>query len=311
VFAALLCVSPALAQETDVPPGPITVIIPTAVGGNPDVVTRIIGNVITEKLARPILVEPRLGAAGLVAAQYVARARPDGQTLLLVTGAHPILTTVHKDAGFDAVSDFAFISTLTMFPFVISVRSDHPAKSFQELIALSKRDPGKYAFTSTGVGSTLHLTGELINRAFNVGWRHVPYKGGTTALGDVVIGRVDISIETPTVVQAFVKSGKVRPLAVSSAGPSPVLPEVPGVGQFSPGFDVNSYLGVAAPARTPAAIVRRLNKEIVAAMEQEPVRQRLAVAGIPRSSTPEEFTALVSRDFERWRKLVPTLKLQQ
>jgi tripartite-type tricarboxylate transporter receptor subunit TctC len=244
-----------------------------------------------------------------VAAQYVAKAKPDGQTLLLVTGAHPILPSIHQGAGFHAVSDFAFVSTLTMFPFVISVRADHPAKSFQELIGLSRRSPGKFAFTSTGVGSTLHLTGELINRAFNVDWRHVPYKGGATALGDVVTGRVDVSIETPAVARAFVQSGKIRPLAVSSAGPSPLLPAVPGVGQYSPGFDVNSYLGVAAPARTPDAIVRRLNKEIVAAMEQEPIRKRLSVAGTPRSSTPEAFTALVSRDFERWKKLVPTLKL--
>ena len=309
-FAALLAF-PAAAQESDVPPGPITVIIPTAVGGNPDIVTRVIGNAIADKLGRPILVEPRLGAAGLVAAQYVAKAKPDGQTLLLVTGAHPILPTIHKSAGFDAVSDFAFISTLTMFPFVISVRADHPARSFQDLIGLSKQNPGKFAFTSTGVGSTLHLTGELINRAFNVDWRHVPYKGGTTALGDVVTGRVDVSIETPAVAQAFIKSGKIRPLAVSSAGASPLLPAVHGVGQFSSGFDVNSYLGVAAPARTPSAIVKRLNREIVAAMEQEAIKQRLSVAGTPRSSTPEEFTALVSRDFDRWRKLVPTLKLEQ
>ncbi len=311
VSLALLQAFPVQAQEADVPPGPITVIIPTAVGGNPDIVTRVIGNAIADSLGRPILVEPKLGAAGLVAAQYVAKAKPDGQTLLLVTGAHPILPSIHKSAGFDAVSDFAFISTITLFPFVISVRADHPAKSFQELIGLSKQNPGRYAFTSTGVGSTLHLTGELINRAFNVDWRHVPYKGGTTALGDVISGRVDISIETPAVAQAFVKGGKVRPLAVSSAGPSPLLPAVPGVGQFSPGFDVNSYLGVAAPAKTPAAIIRRLNREIVAAMEQDLIKQRLSVAGTPRSSTPEEFTALVSRDFDRWRKLVPTLKLEQ
>ena len=308
---ALLQVFPVKAQETEVPPGPITVIIPTAVGGNPDIVTRVIGNAIADSLGRPILVEPKLGAAGLVAAQYVAKARPDGQTLLLVTGAHPILPAIHKNAGFDAVSDFAFISTLTLFPFVISVRADHPAQSFQDLIALSKQNPGKYAFTSTGVGSTLHLTGELINRAFNVDWRHVPYKGGTTALGDVVSGRVDISIETPAVAQSFVQGGRIRPLAVSSAGASPLLPAVPGIGQFSPGFDVNSYLGVAAPARTPAAIVRRLNREIVAAMGQELIRQRLSVAGTPHSSTPEEFTALVTRDFERWSKLVPSLKLEQ
>ena len=310
-FVALLHAFPASAQETDVPPGPITVVIPTAVGGNPDIVTRIIGSAITNNLGRAILVEPKLGAAGLMAAQYVAKAKPDGQTLLLVTGAHPILPTVHKSAGFDAVSDFAFISTLTLFPFVISVQADHPAKSFQELIGLSKQYPGKYAFTSTGVGSTLHLTGELINKAFDVDWRHVPYKGGTTALGDVITGRVDVSVETPTVVLPFIKSGKVRALAVSSAGPTPLLPGVPGIGQFSPGFDVNSYLGIAAPAKTPGAIVRRLNKEIVSALEQEVVRQRLTVAGTPRSSTPEEFTALVSRDFDRWRKLVPALKLEQ
>jgi tripartite-type tricarboxylate transporter receptor subunit TctC len=302
--------SPAWAQAA-MPPGPWSIIIPAAVGGQSDVVARLVGNKMAESLGRPLVVEAKAGAGGLFSGQYVARAQPNGSTLLFVTGAHSILPGIHRATiNFDAVKDFEFISTISTVSFIVSAAPGFSAKTFPQLIEMSKSAPGTITYSTVGVGSTLHLIGELLQKRFGVKWTHVPYKGASTGLMDVAAERVSIAIDTPVTTLPLVQNGTLRPLAVSQEPRMPQLPDVPAVSEFSAGLNVGSYLGLAAPARTPRPIVDLLNGAMVAAVADPTVQQRLiAIGSTPQSSTPEGFTQRVARDVERWTELITELNI--
>jgi tripartite-type tricarboxylate transporter receptor subunit TctC len=302
---------PATAQSAGLPPGPISIALPTAAGGQADVVGRLVGQRMSEILSRPVLMEPKPGAGGLFAGQFVANAEPNGSTLLFVTGAHSILPGIHrKTIKFDAVKDFAFISTISTVSFIVSVAPDHPAKSFADLIDMSKKNANSISFSSVGVGSTHHLIGELIQRSYGVKWTHVPYKGGTAGPLDVSAGRVSVAIDTVLTTLPLLQGGKLRALAVSQKPRVPQLPDVPAISELPPGVDTGSYLGLAAPARTPREIIDVLNKAIVAALNDATVQERLRTIGNnPQSSSPEEFTRRVTGDVARWTKLIIDLDI--
>jgi tripartite-type tricarboxylate transporter receptor subunit TctC len=258
--------APAWAQAA-MPPGPWSIIIPAAVSGQSDVVARLVGNKMAESLGRPLLVEAKAGAGGLFSEQYVARAQPNGSTLLFVTGAHSILPGIHRATiNFDAVKDFEFISTISTVLFIISAAPGFSAKTFPQLIEMSKSAPGTITYSTVGVGSTHHLIGELLQKRFGVKWTHVPYKGASTGLMDVAAERVSIAIDTPVTTLPLVQNGTLRPLAVSQEPRMPQLPDLPAVSEFSAGLNVGTYLGLAAPARTPRPIVDLLNGAMVAAV---------------------------------------------
>lgn len=295
----------------DLPSGPIRIALPTASGGQADTIGRLIGDRVGPAIDRTFIMEPRPGAGGLIAGEYVARAAPDGNTLLFVTGGHTILPGIYaKTIKFDAVKDFAFVCQLTEASFAIAVGADHPAKSFNDILEMSRRNPGKITFSSTGVGSTQHLIGEVTKRRFGVEWTHVPYAGGAMPLNDVMTGRVDMSIDSMLTISPLAQSGKMRAIAVTSAGRQPLLPETQSFGELSPGFSVGTILGLAAPAKTPPAIVARLNREIAAAVNTEPVKERMrAMGNIAKAGTPEEFTATVAEYVARWTGVIAELGL--
>ena len=309
--AALAPMAPAIvrAQASDLPAGPIRVMLPTLHGGQADTLGRLIGDRVGPAIDRSFVMEPRAGAGGLIAGEYVARAVPDGNTLLFVTGGHTTLPGLYaRSIKFDAVKDFAFICQISESSFAIAVAPEHPAKSFAHLLELSKQDPGKITFSSTGAGSTQHLIGEVCQERFGVKWTHVPYPGGAGPVNDVIGGRVDMSINSMLTLAPLVNGGKMRALAVSSLERDPLLPSTPSFGEISPGFFVGTILGLAAPARTPRPIIERLNREIAKVVNTEAVQDRLRImANKPKAGTPEEFTATVAQYVERWTGVIQKL----
>jgi tripartite-type tricarboxylate transporter receptor subunit TctC len=297
------------AQASDLPAGPIRVILPTLHGGQADTLGRLIGDRVGPAIDRSFVMEPRAGAGGLIAGEYVARATPDGNTLLFVTGGHTTLPGLYKRTiKFDAVKDFAFVCQISESSFAIAVAPDHPIKSFAHLLELSKADPGKITFSSTGVGSTQHLIGEVCQERFGVNWTHVPYPGGAGPVNDVIGGRVDMAINSMLTLAPLVNGGTLRALAVSSLERDPLLPSTPSFGEISPGFFVGTILGLAAPAGTPRPIVERLNREIAKVVNTEVMRERLAtMANKAKAGTPEEFTAIVAEYVARWTGVIDKL----
>jgi tripartite-type tricarboxylate transporter receptor subunit TctC len=309
--AAFVPAAPAIlrAQASDLPSGPIRVILPTLHGGQADTLGRLIGDRVGPAIDRSFVMEPRAGAGGLIAGEYVARAAPDGNTLLFVTGGHTTLPGLYKRSiKFDAVKDFAFVCQISESSFALAVAPGHPAKSFAELLEMSKKDPGKTTFSSTGVGSTQHLIGEVCQERFGVKWTHVPYPGGSGPINDVIGGRVDVAINSMLSIAPLVEGGKLRALAVSSVQRDPLLPSTPSFGEISPGFFVGTILGLAAPAKTPRPIVDRLNREIAKVVNTDAMRERLAkMANRARAGTPDEFTATVAQYVERWSGVIEKL----
>ena len=309
--AAFVPMAPTIlcAQVPDLPSGPIRVILPTLHGGQADTLGRLIGDRVGPAIDRSFVMEPRAGAGGLIAGEYVARAVPDGNTLLFVTGGHTTLPGLYKNSiKFDAVKDFAFVCQISESSFAIAVAPEHPAKSFAHLLELSKKEPGRYTFSSTGVGSTQHLIGEVCQERFGVKWTHVPYPGGAGPVNDVIGGRVDMSINSMLTLAPLVSAGTLRGLATSSLERDALLPDTPSFGEISPGFFVGTILGLAAPARTPRPIVERLNREIARVVNTDAMRERLAtMANKARAGIPEDFTETVAQYVARWNGVIEKL----
>jgi len=309
--AAFVPMAPTIlcAQVPDLPSGPIRVILPTLHGGQADTLGRLIGDRVGPAIDRSFVMEPRAGAGGLIAGEYVARAVPDGNTLLFVTGGHTTLPGLYKSSiKFDAVKDFAFVCQISESSFAIAVAPEHPAKSFAHLLELSKKEPGRYTFSSTGVGSTQHLIGEVCQERFGVKWTHVPYPGGAGPVNDVIGGRVDMSINSMLTLAPLVSAGTLRGLATSSLERDALLPDTPSFGEISPGFFVGTILGLAAPARTPRPIVERLNREIAKVVNTDTMRERLAtMANKARAGSPEDFTETVAQYVARWNGVIEKL----
>ena len=309
--AAFVPMAPTIlcAQVPDLPSGPIRVILPTLHGGQADTLGRLIGDRVGPAIDRSFVMEPRAGAGGLIAGEYVARAVPDGNTLLFVTGGHTTLPGLYKNSiKFDAVKDFAFVCQISESSFAIAVAPEHPAKSFAHLLELSKKEPGRYTFSSTGVGSTQHLIGEVCQERFGVKWTHVPYPGGAGPVNDVIGGRVDMSINSMLTLAPLVSAGTLRGLATSSLERDALLPDTPSFGEISPGFFVGTILGLAAPARTPRPIVERLNREIARVVNTDAMRERLAtMANKARAGSPEDFAETVAQYVARWNGVIEKL----
>ncbi|SEK12553.1 Tripartite-type tricarboxylate transporter, receptor component TctC [Variovorax sp. OK605] len=285
------------------PAKPVQLIHGFGAGGNADVVARLVAQKLQEPLRQPVVVDIKSGAGGIIASNFVAKAAPDGCTLAMLTGAHTVSAALRKDLPYDAVKDFAFISTVSSFPFVIAVRAEHPARTLAELLDIARK--GKVSFSSVGVGSTQHMVGELLGAAAGVQLLHVPYRGGGAPVQAVIAGDVDVLADTLTVATPHIQSGRLRALAVTSAAPWPSLPGVPSASATLPGFEVRSWLGLAAPAHTPDAIVQRLNAQVRQLLQQPDVQKVLANAGSAASpSSPLAMQEMVRAEIERWRDVV-------
>ena len=302
--AALLLYSmAAIAQEY--PAKPIRIVVPFTPGGATDVVTRIVAQKLSEQFARQVVTDNRGGAGGIVGVEVVAKAAPDGYTLVMGTsGTHAINVSLYPKLSYDPVKDFAPITRASLLPSMIVVHPSVPARNVRELIALAKKNPGQLTYASSG--SAQYLTGALFTSMAHIEMVHVPYKGGGQALPAQLGGEVALSFSTVVSSLPHVTSGRLRGLAVTSAKRTPAAPDFPTVAESGlPGYEAVSWYGLFAPAGTPRDIVVRLNAETVRALKLPDVRQLMLAQGAePVSDTPEQFAALVRADIAKWGEVV-------
>ncbi|MEO5738541.1 MAG: tripartite tricarboxylate transporter substrate binding protein [Variovorax sp.] len=309
--AAGCVLTPAALAQDKYPSRPIQLTHGFGAGGNADVVSRLFAQKMQDTLKQPVVVDIKSGAGGAIASDYVAKSKPDGYNLVMLTGAHTVSAALRKSLPFDSVRDFSFISTVTSFPFLIAVRAEHPARNLQDLLTLAAKKPDGVTFTSVGVGSTQHMVGELLGATGNVKLLHVPYRGGGAPVQAVIAGDVDVLADTLTVASPHIKSGRLRALAVTSMHPWPSMPEIPPVASVLKGFEIRSWLGLAAAAGTPTDIVDLLNKAVRVTAEDPAIKTSLFNLGSERApSSPVQMAALVEREIERWRSVMAKAGIQ-
>jgi tripartite-type tricarboxylate transporter receptor subunit TctC len=295
---------PARAQAF--PDRPLKIVQGFAPGGNADTIARLVGAEMQKGLGQTVVVETMTGAGGAIASAAVARAKPDGHTVLLATGGHVVAAVMSAKPTYRAAADFEAVSTITFFPFLIVVPADSKYASLSALLTAARAAPGTVGFGSAGVGSTHHLAGELLARQSGAPLLHVPYRGDSASLTGLLSGDAACMIAPPTAVIGQIRAGKVRALA--STGPQrwPGLPEVPTVAeQGVAGYDVRSWAGLLVPAGTPRPIVERLHAETQKALQEPAVRQKLVdIGGEARGSTPDEMKAMLLAETDKWSRLV-------
>ena len=311
VLSSMAALATPLAQSQAWPSKPIQLVHGFGAGGNADVIARLVAQKLQDQIGRPVVVEIKSGAGGMIATNAVAKSEPDGHTLVMLTGAHTVSAALRRTLPYHPVNDFSFISTVTTFPFVVAVRADHPARQLADLLQMARAASGKISYSSVGVGSTQHLVGELLAGSAGVQLLHVPYRGGGAPVQSVMAGEVDLLIDTPTVALPHVQAGKLRALGVTSAAPWPTLPGVVPVAQTLPQFEVRSWLGLAGPAGLPTAIVQQLNAEVKTLLQRPDVMQTLTLAGSAASySTPQSMQDMVHNDIARWRSVIARRNIQ-
>ena len=294
-----------IARAEAYPTRPVRWIIGYPPGGSADITARLMGQWLSERLGQPFVIESRPGAGTNIATETVVRAPPDGYTLLLVAPANAINATLYDKLSYDFIRDIAPVAGLIRFPNVIVVNSSVPAKTVPELIAYAKANPGKLNMASSGNGSTIHVSGELFKMMTGINMVHVPYRGGAPALIDMISGQVQVMFDNLPTSIAFIRSGKLRPLAVTTTTRSELLPDLPTVADFVPNYEASAWYGVGVPKGTPHEIIDKLNKEINAILVDPKVKARLAELGawaILGSSA--DFGKLVADETEKWAKVV-------
>jgi tripartite-type tricarboxylate transporter receptor subunit TctC len=306
-----LCFAPALALAQSYPTKPVRIVLPFGPGGIADITTRTIAPKLGEGLGQQVVVENLPGAGGIRAAETVARADPDGHTLLLLTNGNAVSQALFKSLPYDPVNDFAMISTVGFFSMVIVTRPESPAKTLQDAIAMAKSNPGKMNIGTITPGGTQHLAGELFRATAGIDALVVPHK--TT--GEVIVaarnGNVDLAVDFIAPLLSSIKSGALRPLAVTAGKRFPGLPDVPTVIEAGvPGYDVASWNAMAAPAKTPRAVIDRLNQELRKAIAAPEVQKRFGELGVDaRTSTPEELRQFFIAESQRWTRVVEAAKI--
>jgi tripartite-type tricarboxylate transporter receptor subunit TctC len=296
---------PRAASALTYPAQPVRIVVGFAPGGTTDVVARLIGQYLSERLGQPFIVENRPGAGTNIATEEVLHARPDGYTLLLVTVSNAINASLFKDISFNFLRDGAPVAGVMQVPNVVVVNPAVPVKTLPEFIAYAKANPGKIAMASGGVGSSSHMSGELFCMMAGIDLIHVPYRGEAPALTDMVSGQTQVMFDLLSAAIGFIRDGKLRPLAVTSATRSQTLPDLPAVAEFLPGYEATSFEGLAAPKGTPDEIVALLNKEVNAALADATFTARLIdLGGQLLPGAPGDFGKLVAGDTEKWAKVI-------
>lgn len=300
-----------MAAAQNYPDRPITLSHGFGAGGNADVIARILAGPMSEGLGQTVIVEPRVGAGGMIAADRAAKARPDGYTLIILPGGHAISAGMYKSLPFHPVDDFAMISMLTSFPFVMAVRKEHRFRTLADLVAEAKTKPGAVTFGSAGIGSGQHLSGELLGSLAGIQLTHVAYKGGTAPLTDVLSGQIDFFVDTLTVVTPQLDAGVIRGLAVTSPKEWRSLPGMAPVAATVPGYEVFSWLGIATGKGVPRPIVDRLNREVRRVLALPAVRQKIEQMGNEVTPTsPEEMRNFVAAEVQKWTKVIRDAKVE-
>ena len=306
VFAVLVfAATAAIAQPY--PSKPTRMIVPYPPGGSADILARAIGAKVGEGLGQPVVIDNRPGAGTIIGTEATAKSAPDGYTFMLGTvSSHAINPALNPKLPFDPVKDFTPLALVASIPFAMIVHPSVPAKSVQEFVALAKARPGQINYSSAGNGTSNHLAGELLKSMAGIDLVHVPYKGSAPALNDLIAGQVSLMFDLVLTAAPHIKSGAARGLAVTGAKRSAVLPELPTVAETGlPGYEVSAWFGIFAPAGLPQPVARRLNAELVKVMREPDLKQRLASLGAdPLTSTPEEFSAYLRSEIEKWAKVV-------
>ncbi|MDO9196461.1 tripartite tricarboxylate transporter substrate binding protein [Rhodoferax sp.] len=308
-LAVTLASSNAMAQAW--PSKSISLIVPFPAGGTTDVLARAVGLELSKSLGQPVIVESKPGAGSTLGADYVAKAKPDGYTLLMGAVHHTIATSVYKKLAYDFQKDFAPVTTVALVPNVLVVHPNVPAKNVKELLALAKAEPGKLTFGSNGNGTGQHLIGAQFEGMGGVQLLHVPYKGSGPLTTDLLGGQITMSFDTITPVLPHIKAGKLRALAVTTATRSRALPDVPTLDESGlKGFNLGTWFGVLAPAATPRDVVTRLNSEIVKIINSPEFKKKMDDIGAePIGNTPEQMARQIKDDTERFAKLVKDAKV--
>ncbi|MBI3375251.1 MAG: tripartite tricarboxylate transporter substrate binding protein [Betaproteobacteria bacterium] len=293
------------------PAKPIRLISPWAPGGPAEALARTVTMKMSEALGQPIIIESKGGANGTIGTAFVAKAAPDGYTLLLShLGPTAISPALQKDMPYDSIKDFEPISQVVSGPTLLVVRNDLPVKSVAELLAHAKANPGKLSYGSVGIGSTTHLAGEMLNMTAGIDTLHVPYKGSTPILVDLMGGRIAFAFIGISGSLQQARAGQIRAIAISTLQRSASAPDIPAVAETLPGFELNSWYGMMAPAGTPKAIVTRLNQELGKALRLADVIEWMKQNGLdPRGTTPEEHGAYIRSEIAKWAKIVRDAKV--
>lgn len=288
------------------PTRPIRLVVPLAPGGTNDTMARIISDRLAERLGQQVVVDNRPGGNSTIGSAIVARATPDGHTLLIMGAGHAINPSIHRSLPYDTERDFAPIGLVAGGPYLLVIHPAIPAKTVKEYVAWVKERPKQVSFASAGAGNPIHLAGELFNIAAGIDMQHIPYKGGSAVLPDLVAGRVSMMFSSISTVQSNVQAGRLRPIAVTTAQRSPYLPEIPTfIESGYPGFEINAWYGMLTTGKTPPAVVERLNAALRQVLAETPVRSRMQKSGLdPQLTTADEFKTLVAKEMARWAKVV-------
>lgn len=312
VSVSLIWSHAAMAQSAPYPDRPVRIVQGFPAGGNADTVARILGVELARTLGQPVVVEAKPGAGSTIAADTVAKAKADGLTLLVATGAHAIAPAMYNSLPYATEAAFQPVSSITTFPFLLVVNSASNYRSVQDVLSAAKAKPGTLNFGSAGQGTGQHMAGELLARTANVGLTHVPYRGEAPAITALLSSEIDFVMVAPTAVAGHIKAGKLRALATTGKNRLPIMPNLATVAeQGLPNFELQSWTALLAPAGTPKAIVDRLNTDVRAALRNPSVKARLeeATGGEVQANSPEELKASISADIKRWTLLAAEAKL--
>lgn len=292
------------------PERPVMIVVAYPPGGQNDVAARIAAKALSTQLKQPVIVDNKAGAGGIVGAQAASRAPPDGYTLLLVAINHSILTALKPNMPYNLEKDFAPIGMLAAFPIILVTHPSLAVTSVKDLIAYAKANPNKLTYGSSGPGGGTHLAAELFCNLAGVKMMHVPYKGSAPAITDLLGGHIQLMFADSPSALPHIKTGKLNPLGISSRTRSPLVPEVPTIAEALPGYESNSWVGLAAPAGTPPDVIRTLSAELVKSLNDPGVNASLLqIGGEPRAGTPDEFRAFIQAENQKWARIVKEAKI--
>jgi tripartite-type tricarboxylate transporter receptor subunit TctC len=309
--AAVACAISQPASALDFPTKAVRLIVGVAPGGANDTVARLLAQALTERLGQPVVVENRPGAGGNIGLEAAANAAPDGYTLLFATSANALSVAFYDKANVNFARDIVPVTSLVRGPLIMEVNPSFPAKTIPEFIAYAKANPGKINMASAGIGNTTHVAGELFMMLTGTKFTHVPYRGGAPAVTDLISGQVQLYFDGVSGSLDHVRSGRLRALGVTTAERADVLPDVPSIAEFVPGYEAGGWYGIGVPRDVPAEIVDRLNKEINASLADPKLKTRLADLGYATTgSSPAEFESMIAREIEKWAKVLKFAGIQ-
>jgi tripartite-type tricarboxylate transporter receptor subunit TctC len=310
VGAAALPAVSRVAWTQAYPSRPVRVVVPFAAGGTLDILARLIGQWLSERLGQPFIIENRPGAAANIGTEAVVKAPPDGYTILMASTTNTINATLYDKLNFNFIRDIAPVATISRYTFVMVVHPSMPAKTVPEFIAYAKANPGKINMASGGIAA-LYVFGELFKMMTGVNLVHVPYRGQGPALADLLAGQVQVFfVPTPASIE-YIKAGRLRALAVTTAMRSEALPDIPTVGEFVPGYEASGWSGFGSPKSTPTEVIDKLNREINTALADPKIKAQLADLGSTvLAGSPADFSKLIADEAEKWAKLIPTANIK-